>query len=103
MGIGRLQFFLLPVNLNVRRILFLHESLVRWAKPLSNSKFGIFLMPKILYNVSRFGSLRGKRAETGCHLQLSESSLYYCFSWLIGFEILMSYVMVVSKKKSLKV
>lgn len=46
---------------------------------------------------------RGKREETGCHLQLLESTLYCCFSWLMGFEILISYIMVVSKKKSLKV
>lgn len=62
------------------------------------SKFGVFLMPKILYNVSQIWFSRGKREETGCHLQLSESSLYGCFSWLIGFEILKSYILVVSKK-----
>lgn len=46
---------------------------------------------------------KGKREETGCHLQLLESALYCCFSWLMGLEILIRYIMVVSKKKSLKV
>lgn len=87
----KIKFFLLPINLNVQVFCFYMHLYLDGPNLFDTEQIWDFSHTINSAQCIQMWFSRGEGEETGCHLQFSKSLVCTAaFSWLLGFEIVMS-------------